>query len=301
MKHVIGVSLGSSSRNKSIEIKIAGEDILIERIGTNGDIKKAIQIIKQFDGKVDSFGLGGCDLGMLVNEKYYRFHSIKQIAQCARETPLTDGVGLKNTLELKTAAFLDQNLGEIIKANGKSVLLVNAVSRWGMAKSFINAGYNCTYGDFMFSLGIPLPIHSKKSILFAAKVLCPIITRVPFQWLYPVGDLEKNRNPRFKSTFSKVSVIAGDCLYITQTLPKNLYGKIVATNTTTENDIKLFKESGISYVLTTTPVFDGRTFGTNIIEAVIIAISGKKSQLTETELEMWIRKLNLEPQIRKLQ
>jgi hypothetical protein len=300
MKHVIGVSLGSSSRNKSIVIKIAGEDILIERVGTNGNIHKAIQIIKKFDGKVDSFGLGGCDLGMMVDKKYYRFHSIKQIAQCPRITPLTDGQGLKNTLELKTAAFLDKKLGNHIKTNGKSVLLVNAVSRWGMAKSFIDAGYNCIYGDFMFSLGIPLQVHSQRVILSAASVLCPVVTRVPFKWIYPVGDKEKSRKPRFESTFNKVSVIAGDCLYITQALPKNLNRKIIVTNTTTETDMKYFKESGISYVLTTTPVFDGRSFGTNIIEAVILALSGKKSQLTESEIELWVQKLKLEPQIRKL-
>ena len=160
MKHVIGVSLGSSSRDKSVEIQIAGEKILIERIGTNGNIAEAIKIIRHFDGKVDSFGLGGCDFGMLVNEKYYRFRSIKQIAQFATKTPISDGIGLKNILELQTASFLDKTRSNFPEKHEKSVLLVNAVSRWGMAKSFINAGYRCTYGDLMFSLGIPLSIYS---------------------------------------------------------------------------------------------------------------------------------------------
>ncbi len=300
MKHVIGVSLGSTSRNKSVKIQIAGENILIERIGTNGDIEEAKKIIQQFDGKVDAFGLGGCDLGMSVNEKYYKFNSIKQIAQCARLTPLTDGVGLKNTMELGTAAFLDKNLGDILKKNEKRVLLVNAVSRWGMAKSFIKAGYNCTFGDLMFSLGVPIPIRSERGILIVSSVLSPLVTRLPFKWLYPVGNEENSRKPRFETSFRKVTVIAGDCLYITKSLPKNLEGKIIATNSTTETDINIFRESGIEYVLTTTPVFDGRTFGTNIIEAVILALSGKKSQLPANELEMWIQKLKLEPQIRKL-
>lgn len=300
MKHVVSVSLGASSRDKTITLQIAGEDIQIERIGTNGNIKKAIEIIRDLDGKTDAFGLGGCDLGMQVNGKYYPLHSVKKIADHARKTPLTDGTGLKNSLELKTAFYLEQNLGDLLKRNGKKVLMVNAVSRWGMAKSFIDAGYTCIYGDFMFSLGIPLPVRTEKAIELAASVLCPVVTRMPFRWIYPVGENEETHRPKYESYYREASVIAGDCLYIAQSLPTGLNGKIIATNTTTEKDIDLFRKSGVSYVLTTTPVFDGRTFGTNVIEAIILALSEKKTQLSDTELIQWIYKLQLEPQIRQL-
>ena len=38
-----------------------GHDCRVERIGTDGDIEKMIAIIKDLDGKVDAFGLGGID------------------------------------------------------------------------------------------------------------------------------------------------------------------------------------------------------------------------------------------------
>lgn len=300
MKHVVSVSLGSVSRNKTTKIQIVGEEILIERIGTGGDIKKAAGIIRDLDGKVDAFGLGGCDLGMTVNDKYYPLHSIKKIADFAQNTPLTDGGGLKNTLELKTAFYVDQQLGEQLQKNGKHVLLVNAVSRWGMAKSFINAGFTCIYGDFLFSLGIPIPVRSEKGILLAVSLLLPLVTQMPFHWIYPVGDAEEKHIPKYERFYHEASVIAGDCLYIRQHLPRNMNGKIVVTNTTTEEDIEVFRKSGISYIVTTTPVFDGRTFGTNVMEAVIHALSGKNTPLQETELDYWIEKLNLVPQLRQL-
>ena len=153
MKHVVSVSLGSASRNKTIKVQIAGEEIVIERIGTGGDMQKAAGIIRDLDGKVDAFGLGGCDLGMTVNGRYYPLHSVKKIADFAQNTPLTDGGGLKNTLESKTVFYLEQQLGGLIQKNGKNVLLVNAVSRWGMAKSFIDAGYTCSGNGRMMSRG----------------------------------------------------------------------------------------------------------------------------------------------------
>lgn len=300
MKHVVSVSLGSVSRNKTTTIKIAGEEVVIERIGTDGNFKKAVALIEHFDGRVDAFGLGGCDLGMTVNGKYYPLHSVKSIAGFARKTPITDGCGLKNTLEARTAFYLEKQPGESALDNGKKILLVNAVSRWGMAQSFIDAGYSCMYGDFMFSLGIPLPVYSKKGILLAVSLLLPVVTRLPFHWIYPVGTGEEKHQPRYERFYHEASVIAGDCLYIRQHLPANLHGKIIVTNTTTEDDIEAFRKSGVSYILTTTPVFDGRTFGTNVIEAVILALSGKKTSLTAAELNLWIEKLNLEPQLRQL-
>ncbi len=40
MKHVVSISLGSSKRDHRVEQKFLGERVLIERRGTNGDLKK---------------------------------------------------------------------------------------------------------------------------------------------------------------------------------------------------------------------------------------------------------------------
>ena len=37
MKHVVSISLGSSTRDKRVETKFFGEAFVIERRGTNGD------------------------------------------------------------------------------------------------------------------------------------------------------------------------------------------------------------------------------------------------------------------------
>ena len=58
MKHVMSVSLGSSKRNHKVEVDILDQKFIIERVGTDGDMDKAIEIIKQNDGKVSAFGMG---------------------------------------------------------------------------------------------------------------------------------------------------------------------------------------------------------------------------------------------------
>jgi len=63
-------------------------------------------------------------------------------------------------------------------------------------------------------------------------------------------------------------------------MPANLQGKTTVTYTTTEDNIALLKERGVKTVITTTPRYDGRTFGTNMTEAMLTAYAGKERWLT---------------------
>ncbi len=44
MKRAVSISIGSSMRNKRVEIELFGEMVCIERIGTDGDLGKATQM-----------------------------------------------------------------------------------------------------------------------------------------------------------------------------------------------------------------------------------------------------------------
>ena len=83
-------------------------------------------------------------------------------------------------------------------------------------------------------------------------------------------------------------------------MPDRLDEKVIATNTTTPADVELFRQAGIKYLVTSTPVLEGRSFGTNMMEAALIAISGKNRQLTNQELEEMLVELDFRPQLQKL-
>ena len=68
MKRVISISLGSSRRNKRVETTLRNEQIVLERIGADGDQKRMRELFLEYDGQVDAFGFGGADLGLEVNK-----------------------------------------------------------------------------------------------------------------------------------------------------------------------------------------------------------------------------------------
>jgi len=298
MKRAVSVSLGSSKRNKAVEVELLGEKISIERIGTDGDMEKAAQLYKELDGKVDAFGVGGADLGLMVDEKWYPLHSVNSMVRFIKQTPFVDGTGLKNTLEKRAVPFMHAKIGDYIKE--KKAFVTLGADRWGLSKSFLDNGYECIFGDLMFGLGLPFALHSEKALKRMAAIAMPIAGRLPFEWVYPTGEKQELRVPKWEKFYQWGTVIGGDCHYVKRHIPDGMDGKIVITNTTTPDDVELFRSVGIKYLITATPVLEGRSFGTNMMEAALIAISGKGRKLSYDELNQLLDTLGFEPQIQEL-
>ncbi len=83
-------------------------------------------------------------------------------------------------------------------------------------------------------------------------------------------------------------------------MPEDLRGKTIITNTTTEDNIDLLRQRGVRLVITTTPRYEGRSFGTNMLEAALTAFAGKRRNLTDAELNALIDELELRPSVLRL-
>ena len=298
MKRAVSISIGSSKRDKSVEVELLGESVCIERIGTDGDMEKAAHLYQELDGKVDAFGVGGADLGVMVADKWYPLYSVQSLIRFIHQTPVVDGAGLKNTLEKRLAPFVENKIGSYIRE--KKAFVTLGVDRWGMSKSFLDNGYECTFGDLMFGLGIPIAVHSERALKILAAVLMPIAGRLPFKWVYPTGEEQEKRVPKWEKYYQWGSIVAGDCHYIKRHMPDRLDGKVIVTNTTTPADVEAFRKAGIKYLVTSTPVLEGRSFGTNMMEAALVAVSGKGRKLTYDELNQLLDQLGLQPQLQEL-
>lgn len=298
MKRAVSVSIGSSKRDKAVEIDLLGERIRLERIGTDGDMERAAQLYKELDGQVDAFGVGGTDLGLGVDGKWYPLYSVRPMVRFVHKTPIVDGAGLKNTLENRLAQVIDEQLGDFVQP--RTALVTSGADRWGMAMSFYQAGYRCVFGDLMFALGVRIPLRSKTSLKVLAAILLPIVGRVPFEWLYPTGEKQEKRTPKWGAYYAWAKVIAGDAHYIKRYMPDRLDDKVVVTNTTTPEDVDIFRQAGVRYLVTSTPRLEGRSFGTNMMEAALVAVAGHGRPLTHAELGEMLDRLQLAPQVQQL-
>jgi len=298
-KSVVSISLGSSKRDHKAYAELLGKKFKIERIGTDGDIKKAIELLKQMDGKVDAFGLGGIDIYLGAGEKRYVIRDALKLKNAVLDTPVVDGSGIKNTLERDVVEVLNQ---AGIPLKGKNVLMTSAVDRFGLAEVLYNAGCKMLFGDFIFGLGLPIPIRTIKSLKILAKLLLPILTKLPFKILYPIGsEQEKAPKKKYEKYYLEADIIAGDFHFIKKYMPDNLAGKMIITNTITAEDINELKKRNLDILVTVTPEFSGRYFGTNVIDAIVVSLIEKPvEEITFDDYRILLSKLKFSPKINYL-
>jgi hypothetical protein len=273
-----------------------GEHFVLERIGTDGDAKKMKALFQEMDGQVDAFGLGGFDLYLCYKNKKYVFREAYNAIKDVKITPVADGTGVKKTLEKMAVHYLhDQGIID----NKMKVLIPSAVSRYFMFEAFKELGYQVKWGDIAFSLDIGKKAYSSTLAMdILAYTLLPIMVKIPFKWLYPVGESQDVIVPKFKKMYGEADIIAGDFHYIYKYLVDDMTGKIILTNTLTNDELKDLKDRNVKMIATTTPEFEGRSFATNVIEALACALLQKKpDEIQNQEFIDLFKKLDFKPRI----
>ena len=299
MKQVVSISLGTSKRDKRSEIEILGEPFVLERIGTDGDLKKFGQMFQDLDGKVSALGVGGADIYLVVEDKRYSFNQIVKLTSGATQTPVVDGSGLKHTLERETILTLQRD--GIVDFKQEKVVLVSAVDRFGMAQALSETEAEIIYGDFLFGIGINIPLTKYSQVKSFGKVLLPLITKLPLTWFYPTGEKQEVRTPKFPKVFEWSTFICGDWHYIRKFVPENLAGKTILTQTLRKADLDWLKTTGLRRAITTTPVIGGETFATNVMEGVVVSILGKRpEEISAADYLEVLRQLDWKPNVIEL-
>ena len=301
MKTVVSVSLGSSSRDNRTQVELLGEQFDIARIGTDGSLDRAIAKLRELDGTVDAIGLGGIDVYLYAGTDRYALRDGLRLLDAVKETPVVDGSGLKNTLERQAIAYLQTSLG--MELRGRRVLMVSALDRFGMAQALVEAGADVIFGDFIFALDLDRPVRGLAEFEEMARRYLPDACKLPFQFFYPTGKKQDRApQPKYPEYYEDADVIAGDYHFMRQFMPDRLDGKTILTNTVTKNDVDFLRERGIARLVTTTPDFGGRSFGTNVVEAALVAMLGKRwSEVTEDDYLRLLRELDLKPRVIEFQ
>jgi hypothetical protein len=294
MKRAVSVSLGSSARDKRVVVTFKGEPISVERIGTDGDEEEARHLFAELDGEVDALGVGGVDLYLRLGDREYPLRAALKLVQDVHQTPVVDGRGLKHTLERRVFELAMPALGGLPHFHNAFVPV--AVDRLGLAEAVAEVADDVVIGDLMVALGIPVAIRGIPSYRRLARVLLPIVSYFPMSLLF-YGSGGEEHEPKYQRYWKGADLIAGDFLFMRKYLPDDLTGKTVITNTTTVENIEFLRARGVGRVITTTPRYEGRSFGTNMMEATLTAYAGKGRPLSDAELNGLIDELDLRPSV----
>jgi hypothetical protein len=302
VKRVVSVSLGSSKGDKRVRTTFLGKEFEVERRSAAG-MEAAMALIRELDGHVDAIGLGGIDRYLYAGSRRYTIRDGERLARCATKSPVVDGSGVKNTLERETIHWLSAE--RVIDFDHSRVLLLCAVDRFGMAEALDRIAAEIVYGDLLFALELPIPLHTHRAVQRVGQLLLPIVTNLPFEWFYPTGEKQDKVTPKHEKWFRWADVIAGDSKYLFRYMPspekRALSGKTILTQTLTPDNVETLRRSGAARLITYTPEIEGRTFATNVFEGILVALAGGgRDGLRPDEYREWLHRMNWQPTIRHL-
>ncbi len=299
MLRVISVSLGAPSGDFQHQLKLKGKVISLERIGTNGKVPEALELLRCLDGKVDVLCLGGVNRYYYAGKRAFPLPLGQKLAAAVKITPLVDGSWVKQVLE----PLLIENLvaeGQLA-IQGKAILLVSALDRPAMARVLARLGGKLVVGDAMFGLGLPLAFRSLAVFNYVALVTLPFLRLLPLALLYPLGEKQNRIVPRFANQYDQAELIAGDFHFIYRHLPANLAGKVILTSTVRPEDIAQLRQRKLSKLITLTPQLNGRSLGANLWEGVLRALVGEElATLAPEPIKLLIDEVGLQPHILQL-
>jgi hypothetical protein len=298
MKRAVSVSLGSPKRDKSVVVDFNGISVQVERIGTGGDEQQFRHLFAELDGKVDALSVGGIDLYVRMDGRDYPIRNAIKLVQDVHQTPLVDGRILKYVLERRIFELAAPALGKA--PHFHRAFIPFGTDRVGLIEAVESVADEVYIGDLMFIFGLPLAVRGLKRFKRLAHLLLPAVGYMPVSMLFPPGAKEEVHQPKYEDHWRQAELIAGDMHYIYKYAPDDLSGKIVITNTTTDENLETLRQRGVHLVITTTPRYEGRSFGVNMMEGALTAYAGKGRPLTGEELNALIDELALQPYMQVL-
>jgi hypothetical protein len=241
--------------------------------------------------------MGGTDLYIRLGDREYPLHATLKLVQDVHQTPVVDGRGLKHILERRVFELAAAQLGELPSFQHAFIPL--AINRLGLAEAVSEVARTVVMGDLLLALGVPIPIRGMAAFLRIARLLMPLVSHFPISAMF-YGSGGFDPEPKYPRQWQKADLIAGDFLYIQKHMPANLAGKTIVTNTTTESNVEQLRARGVRTLITTTPRYQGRSFGTNALEAALTACAGQGRALRDDELNALIDEFELRPSVQQL-
>jgi len=303
VKQIVSISLGSSKTNYEFETEFLGQDFNIKRLGTDGDLEKAAEMLLQWDKNADVIGIGGVKLPYGLNPRYLKKKHMDKLERLGAqiETPVTLGSELRDVSFEWCLRFIQYKFGNYF--NNAKVLFFSGMDHYRLAKVMSEFTDNLTFADPIFENGIAKFLTSIKDLKSYAHGVHEILQWIPSKRLASsVVPLKAWNDYIVKKAMQKANIIVVPNDYFYKYLEnmslEELGGKTIITPTAYDDRIEFLKERGVDVVIDTTPKILERVVAPNVLEALIIAALGRKrDQIRKDDLLEIISTQKMDPRV----
>ncbi len=285
MKQVIGISLGSKRQNFRFNDNFLGEDLSVQRIGTDGDTVKALRLLRQFKNKAAAIGLG-----MPVDDP-------PVLAAQQGSVPVSSGTRLGEILLEWAVRHSQVRLGSYF--SNARVLFFEGMTDAKLAHAMSEYTENLAFADLPMRFGIPKLLTSIDALQTYIELLRYLPAWIsPDRLHLPLPMREEWRRLMLSKALREATVVVAPVHALDEFGIEELAGKTIVTTTVNEARLEHFKHAGVQMVIDAAPFLFGHALDPSLLDAMIIAASGKRpEQILEDDYLQIIADAGIEPRI----
>ena len=295
MKNVVTVTLGASKHDFTLKTEFLGEHFTVKRMGTDGDHRKAWDLLRRQQASADALGVGETSDHYQVGLRSIINRDTEKLTKVVTRVPVTTGSTLRRLLQVDAVRYVQKELGGYF--NNNRVLFLSGMRNYEIARALSEYTDNLSFADPVFQAGSPMLLSSLAQLELYARGNELIAGQKPFRMLEKT--LTGLKNMRVANAMGKSHVVVGTFNEIKAVgSVANLEGKTLITSAVHDDQLAFYKQCKVNLVIDVTPKLFDKVVGVATLEAMILAHLGRNAnELADDEFEEIITELALKPQL----
>lgn len=302
MKTIASISLGSSDEDYTVEAHFLGEAVKVIRLGADGDLEKAGQLLENVRAQADAIGLSIPDTAhsTLPASRRAQFTYLKQRAP---EACIGTGEDLRGLLQEWAVRHVQTTLEHFF--DNARVLILDGRSRYPIARALHEHTDNLSFANPWLDFGLPRMLTSIEQMNTYSELAGALLERPATQWVRrtvahsPLWQLGKPlADGALHHAIAESHVIVASPNHLQSLEDTDLDGKTIMTSRVTDKTLAWMKAHKVAMVVDDSPWLNGRPVGVNVLEALICATTSRSpEQLSDDDYLQAIRATGIEPRI----
>jgi predicted amino acid dehydrogenase len=295
MKNVVSISLGSSGQDFEFTTRFLGKQLAVKRFGTDGNKAKAERLLKQWEKQADVIGIGLPRDSYSVGPRRFVDKEAAHMKSLVTRVPVTTGARLGEIFLEWAVRHTQIRLGRYF--DNALVLFLSGLSSYKLATTMAEYTDNLQFADPLLQLGVPKLLTSLDALsLYAGGA------HYVADWKPPrvVPDELMRQWTRFvlRKAMAKATVIVAPVHELDEFGAEELAGKTIITSSINGERTAAFADKGVMMVVDGAPSMFGHVLGPNLLDAMIVAATGKDpDDILEDDYLSIITEAKMEPRI----
>jgi len=295
MKNVVSISLGSSSQDFEFTTRFLGKQLSVKRFGTDGNPMKAQRLLKLWEKQAHAIGIGLARDSYRVGPRRFVDKEAARMKSVVTRVPVTTGARLGEIFLEWAVRHTQIKLGHYF--DNALVLFFSGLSSHKLATTMAEYTTNLQFADPLLQLGVPKLLTSLDALSLYASGAHYVA-----DWKPPrvIPDDLMRQWTRFvlRRAMARATVIVAPVHELDEFGPEELAGKTIITSGMNGQRTAAFADKGVMMVVDGAPSMFGHVLGPNLLDAMIVAATGKNpDDILEDDYLSIITEADMEPRI----